>query len=262
MSRFERIAENLLPSIAYGDAAGLPVETRDAEYIRDMYGAIDRLMPTRENPFYKGLYSPGTWSDGTELSVAVAKGIVKAQGFDMGVIADEHVAMYDQAPQITKPNGQTIVRGWGQSTTGAVQRYMEGIPIEQCGTKDGAGKGVIMKMARLALWHIAMDTDKDKVYDDLDALTAFTHDSPVAQVATRVHFDILFYLSNRRFNVREFADVGYWPAIDHQQEIGGSNKELSQALSYLIDFPAPTTQDILENTDRKGFYVPQTLAMA
>ena len=52
MSRFERIAENLLPSIAYGDAAGLPVETRDAEYIRDMYGAIDRLMPTRENPFY------------------------------------------------------------------------------------------------------------------------------------------------------------------------------------------------------------------
>lgn len=120
MSRFERIAYNLLPAIAYGDAAGLPVETRSAEYIRNTHGTIDRLLPTAENPFYEGLYEAGTWSDDTELSIAVTRALIKANGFDIKTIADEHVAMYNQGLQITKPSGQVAIRGWGGSTTTAV----------------------------------------------------------------------------------------------------------------------------------------------
>ena len=41
--RFERAAKNLLPAIAYGDAAGLPVETRSAEYIEVNHGTICTL---------------------------------------------------------------------------------------------------------------------------------------------------------------------------------------------------------------------------
>ncbi|MCA0228669.1 ADP-ribosylglycohydrolase family protein [Patescibacteria group bacterium] len=262
MSRFERTAYHLLPAIAYGDAAGLPVETRSAEYIANTHGTIDRLLPTTENPFYKGLYEAGTWSDDTELSIAVARSLIKANGFDMRAIADEHVTMYGQALQITKPNGQTVVRGWGRSTTTAVQRYMEGVPIEQCGARDGAGNGIIMKMAPLALWHIALETDHDEVYRDLDSITTFTHGLPVARVASRVHFDMLSYLSTRRFDAREFTDFAYWSALDHQRDVEESGTDVSQALSYLIDCPQPTTQDILDHTDGKGFYVPQTLAMA
>jgi ADP-ribosyl-[dinitrogen reductase] hydrolase len=219
MSRFERTAYHLLPAIAYGDAAGLPVETRSAEYIANTHGTIDRLLPTTENPFYKGLYEAGTWSDDTELSIAVARSLIKANGFDMRAIADEHVTMYGQALQITKPNGQTVVRGWGRSTTTAVQRYMEGVPIEQCGARDGAGNGIIMKMAPLALWHIALETDHDEVYRDLDSITTFTHGLPVARVASRVHFDMLSYLSTRRFDAREFTDFAYWSALDHQRDV-------------------------------------------
>ena len=139
---------------------------------------------------------------------------------------------------------------------------MEGVPIEQCGTKDGVGNGIILKMAPLVLWHIACETAEDEVYRDLDTLTTFTHGSPVIRVASRVHFDMLSYLSTRRFDAREFADFAYWSALDHQRDVEESGIDVSQALSYLIDYPQPTAEDILVSTDGKGFYVPQTLAMA
>ena len=117
-------------------------------------------------------------------------------------------------------------------------------------------------MAPFALWHIALETDSDKVYPELDALTMFTHRSKVAEVATRVHFDMLSHISHSRFDGREFADFAYWSARDHEQHLGETSKDTSRAISYLIDYPRPSKKDILDYTDAKGFYVPQTLAMA
>ncbi len=203
------IGRNLLPAIAYGDAAGLPVETRDAAYIRDWYGSVNALLRTTENPFYKGEYEAGTWSDDTQLSLAVARSVIKANGFDMQALADEHVAAYGTTPQVTKENGQVVVRGWGRSTTLAVQRYMRGIPIEACGQKNSAGNGVVMKMAPLALLYIALETDKAEVYRHLDACTQFTHDSLVAKVASRVHYDALNYLVRHPLDQAEFGHHVY-----------------------------------------------------
>ncbi len=44
--------EQLLQAIAYGDAAGLPVETWTAKEIRQTYGWLDHLEETRVNPFF------------------------------------------------------------------------------------------------------------------------------------------------------------------------------------------------------------------
>lgn len=73
MSKIENIGEQLLPAIAYGDAAGLPVETMSRERIAETYGSIDHLLPATCNPFYIGEFTPGTWSDDTQLSMAVAR---------------------------------------------------------------------------------------------------------------------------------------------------------------------------------------------
>lgn len=260
-SAIDIIGRNLLPAIAYGDAAGLPVETRDAAYIRDWYGSVNALLRTTENPFYKGEYEAGTWSDDTQLSLAVARSVIKANGFDMQALADEHVAAYGTTPQVTKENGQVVVRGWGRSTTLAVQRYMRGIPIEACGQKNGAGNGVVMKMAPLALLYIALETDKAEAYRHLDACTQFTHDSLVAKVASRVHYDALNYLVRHPLDQAEFGHHVYSSAVYHEGVLNEGTHDTSTALQYLAKASELSTKDILEHTDGKGFYVPQTLSM-
>lgn len=118
----QRTGERLLPSIAYGDAAGLPVETMSADEIKVRFGRIDSLLPVTINPFYKGDFDAGTWSDDTQLSIVVAESLTASDGFDLHHMAYSHIDAYEQTPQITKPNGQMITRGWGGSTTRSVQR--------------------------------------------------------------------------------------------------------------------------------------------
>lgn len=257
-----RIGEDLLPAIAYGDAAGLPVETKSHAAIVEQHGTITELLPVNENPFFVGDFDTGTWSDDTQLSLAVALALVEGGEFDMRAIANEHAIAYHQTPQITKPTGQKIKRGWGGSTTKAVERYMAGTPIEECGVVDAAGNGVVMKMAPLAYWLIAHETPEREAYQILDSFTTFTHDSPVARVATRVHYDVLRHLES---SVRVLARLGgfaHTRALLHEQFTKDQSAHVSDSLAYLNSTRRVDTQSILTNTDGKGFYVPQTLAMA
>ncbi|MFZ1258645.1 MAG: ADP-ribosylglycohydrolase family protein [Candidatus Saccharimonas sp.] len=257
-----RVAELLLPAIAYGDAAGLPVETKSAAYIKTQYGRIHQLLPIQENPFYKGWYPAGTWSDDTQLSLAVAKALVGAGRFTLETIAEQHTAAYYETPQITNPDNQTIVNAWGKSTMSAVQRYMQQVPIECCGQPGGAGNGVIMKMAPLALLHIALDTPLNDAYRECDALTSFTHASSIARVATRVHLDTLTYLMSSPYLASEFASRAYESALYHQRDINTEDHRVSNALKYLTKPRDITTDEITTHTDGKGFIVSETLAMA
>lgn len=254
------IGEELLPAIAYGDAAGLPVETRSHNYIAGKYGRVSELLPVHENPFYTGEFGAGTWSDDTQLSMAVARALVRVGTFDMAAIADEHVAEYNNTPQVTKPGGQVVKRGWGGSTTHAVERYMAGAPWQECGEVNGAGNGVIMKLAPLAYWLIAHETDDEVAYRQLDEFTNFTHNSPVARVATRTHYDILKGLA-RGGQLHRLGEVAFAKSWLHEEAAGEAGHEVSRALHYL-SFGGVGTQDVLDCTDGKGFYVPQTLAMA
>lgn len=262
MNRIRRIGEQLLPAIAYGDAAGLPVETKSHQQIAAKYGVIDGLIASRENPFYMGEFTPGTWSDDTQLSMAVTRALVRAGRFDMRAIADEHVAEYNQTPQIVRESGQVVKRGWGGSTTRAVERYMAGVPVAECGEPAGAGNGVIMKLAPLAYWLITHSTADDQAYRQLDAFTAFTHGSFEARVATRVHYDMLLYLATEAYDTREFGALPYTSALWHEAQLDKHSNDVSHTLRYLMADDEQSTERILHHTDGKGFYVPETLAMA
>lgn len=100
-SRKENIynaACEVLPAIAYGDAAGLLVEGKPAEYIRERYGRITELQAPSDHPFFPGS-ARGTVSDDTQLSLAVAESLIRTGGFSIESLADEHVAAYRQAPR-------------------------------------------------------------------------------------------------------------------------------------------------------------------
>ncbi|MEO8691353.1 MAG: ADP-ribosylglycohydrolase family protein [Candidatus Saccharimonas sp.] len=262
MKKMSEIGKNLLPAIAYGDAAGLPVETRSQTQIIEQHGRISRLIPVTDNPMFGGEFGVGTWSDDTQLSMAVARALIRARGFDMAVIAKEHVTEYERTPQIVKPNGETTKRGWGGSTTRSIERYIAGTSVDQSGKLGGAGNGVLMKLAPLAYWLIASGIDSSESYDNLDKFTIFTHNSPIAQVATRTHFDALNYLAHNEYNATDFSDQTYRAALQHEATLGESSNVVSNAIQYLRQESDMTASTILAQTDGKGFYVPHTLAMA
>lgn len=253
-----RQGELLLPVIAYGDAAGLPVEAKTAQYIADTYGRISRLESPKENPYYVGEHPVGTWSDDTELSVAVAKALIRAQGFDIFAQADTHIEAFSETAYIDV-NGKVKKIGWGGSTTAAVRQLSEGVLPKFSGTKDGAGNGVLMKMAPLVFWQVATELSRQERYQQYDVLTTMTHDSPVARLTSRVHGDVLEYLMKTTYEKHRFLEF-LDEQVKYHEEVTGQRGVMSDLFGYLYG----NTDDasILSATDGKGFYAPETLAMA
>ncbi|MEO5948809.1 MAG: ADP-ribosylglycohydrolase family protein, partial [Candidatus Saccharimonas sp.] len=89
--KLRAVGERLIPSVAYGDAMGLPVETKSAAEIERRYDYIEHLIPPTDNPYYPGNFPAGTTSDDTQLSVGVTNALLAADGFDIQAQASEHL---------------------------------------------------------------------------------------------------------------------------------------------------------------------------
>lgn len=258
--KLRHIGEALIPSIAYGDAAGLPAETMSAAKIRHVFGHIERLQKPDHNPFYKGDFEAGTWSDDTQLSMVVAQSLIDADGFGLRSMARGHVDAYYETSQIIRSDGRAITRGWGGATTRSVERIMDGMSPLDSGERDGAGNGVIMKIAPLVYWQTARKIQLAERYRQYDALTTMTHDSPVARLATRVHGDVLGHLMENGYEHDAFLTCLFHSIREHERVC--HSHEVGNALWYLRQTNQFTTETILQETDGKGFYVSQTMAMA
>lgn len=220
MNNFEYTGDKLLTAVAYGDAAGLPVETKSAAYIAERYGKITQLLPPAENPFYTGNLPAGTWSDDTHLSLAVAKAIINANGFDLQSQAQSHIDAYHETPLVVSPNGKQTKQGWGGSTTRSVERIINGVSPHLAGEKDGAGNGILMKMSPLVFWQTVRGLNDTERYAQYDQLTTMTHDSDVARICTRVHGDTLHYLLTQEYEAKEFIESVVDCAIYHESLFG------------------------------------------
>ena len=269
MNRLKNTGEMLIPSVAYGDAAGLPVEAKSVNYIRKKHGKISALLPPIENPFYDTNLPAGTWSDDTQLTLAVANAIIRAQNFTIESQIQTHVAAYYETPEVTDRNGKVRRRGWGGSTTHSIERLIDGASPTLSGEVNGAGNGVLMKMSPLVLWQAGRGVSDDKRYEQYDQLTTMTHDSDVARLCTRLHGDTLIYLMNtgQDFNRDDFAQYIVASARDHEQRLG-MTMATSESLQFLGAGQDLSSDDILtqfENTTsgfKYGFYAPETLMIA
>lgn len=258
MATLQDKGEHLLPAIAYGDAAGLPFETKSAQEIAERYGRIDRLYPASENPYFTGSHAPGDWSDDTQLSSAVAEALISADGFDLAALADAHLKAYDATPDITNKRGETVKQGWGGSTVAAMERLKQGVAPWASGTLGGGGNGVLMKMAPLVFWQFARNVPERDRHRQYDELTSMTHDSDSARLTTRVHGDVLTHLIARSYDKpRLLAHLDDIISL-HEYETG-TNGQIRDLLAYLHG--NVTTESILMHTDGKGFDARQTLAM-
>lgn len=261
--RLSKIANELLPAIGYGDAAGLPVETKHADYIRAEYGEIQQLVPPRENPFYRGEYPAGSTSDDTQLSVVVAESLVGARDFSLQDLAERHVQAYHDTPRVQAPSGRIIVRGWGGSTTNSMERLAAGVEPSESGEQGGSGNGIIMKMAPLAVWQALADVDAPERQDQYDQFTTMTHDSDIARTTTRLHGEVLQVLAKGGASA-EMTEL----VTEYTSAMARDFPDEAAQIQRAVTRPCETFDELVERYAvgktgfKYGFYVPETLAIA
>jgi ADP-ribosyl-[dinitrogen reductase] hydrolase len=169
-----------------GDTLGKPVETWTPDRIQQTYGRLAEIKDPSHHKWFTG-QPAGTWTDDTQLTLAVAEGILKA-GLDMDAQKEVHVAAMRESTD-----------GWGGSTKHSVCRLANGAHWSKSGQAGsdvgkgtGAGNGVPMKVTPVGAW-IAMQPEPGTVMTqaldfiaDLSKMTHMTSISASAGMAMAV----------------------------------------------------------------------------
>ena len=167
---------------AIGDSLGMPVEGWSHEKIHQVLGRITAYVDPTGHRIHDGMQA-GSWTDDTQLTIAVAKALIEAGGIDMDVLALHHVMAY-----------KTNTAGWGGTTKEAMEKLANGLhwknsgvfaPRETApGMKEvkgrGFGNGVAMKAAPLGALVAATEFDEKTLPDLLAEFTAMTHRTSMA----------------------------------------------------------------------------------
>ncbi len=115
----------------------------------------------------------------TQLTLATIDALTESDGiFDMDAIARAHISAYKEER-----------RGWGKSTRGACERLTKGAGWNwtNSGDRDGAGNGVMMKIAPLGLWQTMAVEDIRPFVNKCIEYGKMTHLGTPAIVAGTLH---------------------------------------------------------------------------
>lgn len=158
----DRFAGALLGTFA-GDALGMPVENWPAQRIARTFGTLDHFYNAnvwlRGYAFiYGALLNPtgtlrapnhlplrrGTYTDDTQMMIAVAESLIDRQGFDGADMARQFAASFDPR------------RGYGRGTIAAVRLLEQGHAWDTVGARlfngtGSFGNGAAMRVAPVAL---------------------------------------------------------------------------------------------------------------
>ena len=200
--------EGLFIGTAIGDALGLPLETLTSTQISERFGKVRKILSPITNKYIgeKGARQ-GMISDDTQLTLAVARGLIAQAGVPLEKILDAIAAEHVEALKAT-----TV--GWGKTTEEAVKKLSSGIHWKDSGTPGGPnagkGNGVVMKIAPLAAFAISRGYSLAQTLALVDSLCKMTHNSPLAIASARAHVAALHYvlLTDRdHFSPQEFVDT-------------------------------------------------------
>lgn len=170
--------------LAVGDAMGYPAEFRSREQIlREIGpdGITDFIRchdPRFSRPFIVGKeHPPGTYTDDTQMSLAVAEGLLAAgEGtLDeiMGEIGDRFVR-WSESPDNDRAPGQTCMTGCANLRRGA--------PWREAGVKSSKGCGSAMRVGPIGLYY-ANDLNRMLEVARASSLLTHGHDAAVEGAA-------------------------------------------------------------------------------
>lgn len=231
--------------IAIGDALGMPVEMKSAAYIREKYGRIETYQDPGDHKYFKG-WKPGSWTDDTALTLAVADALVEAGRLDMNTQVKTHVQSIEEE------------RGWGASTREAILRLKNGVHWSESGKTDipgrGVGNGVAMKVAPLGAlkncWEI----------EDIVHLTKMTHDTGMAVSSALAHIAAIHICLKESELPKDFVDqvVRFSAAGRLFPSFGEPKDDLTKRLLLLKKHEEYTPDRIVEEF-KGGSYVFESL---
>ena len=232
------IHPRLIEAIAYGDARGLPYETRTREEIRLLGGvAAGLIAPDAHSDFEDFVgYPIGTWSDDTQHACVVAESLAAKGRYDLR----------DIAFRLKRESKHAL--GWGKTTKKAVARIRATMTNEELATngeKVGQGCGPLMRSAPLALYaSMRQPQDVDRIaYEN----AGLTHASPENAVSTVVHHRLIDYLVRAEGDPNAETFIEYaidWSVVSEQQHgaephLSGQLKKMylagSEDVAYLED---------------------------
>jgi ADP-ribosylglycohydrolase len=164
--------------LAVGDALGYPAEFRSREQLLREIGPdgiedFVRLQDPRfSRPFIVGRdHPPGSVTDDTQMSVAVAEGLLAAGGGDLDAMMSavgRAFVRWSGSPDNDRSPGQTCMT--------ACARLRKGVPWREAGVADSKGCGSAMRVAPIGLFF----QDPDRVLEVARASSLLTHGHPAA----------------------------------------------------------------------------------
>jgi ADP-ribosylglycohydrolase len=154
--------------LATGDSVGYPVEFMTNEEKRDM-GGSEMIYHTGN----VGDHPKGVYSDDTQMSIAVANGLLRSETTNvdeiMYHIGREFVTWYDSEDNDRAP---------GNTCMGGVRNIKDGLDWRISGIDGGNGCGAAMRSAPIGL---AFYNDLDKLKEIASASAVCTHNSKSAE---------------------------------------------------------------------------------
>ncbi len=161
----------MILGIAIGDALGMPVETWNEDRIKAAHPDGVRDYVSAEGHKWFDGRKPGTWTDDTQLTMAVCEAIMKNDCFDMDEVARNHVEAFKNPA------------GWGSTTKEAIQRIRDGVHWTNSASESspqkvrGMGNGVPMKISPLGAFHAARRVGWKKACAECAMFAQMTHDT-------------------------------------------------------------------------------------
>lgn len=179
--------------LAIGDALGFPVEFFDLEEIKRQRGSqgVQDFEP------YCGLKA-GTYTDDTEMSLAVARGLLKTQDVKATEIVIEDICKefieWGKNCNLCRSPGKTCLRG--------VENLVKGVSWQKSGIKDMKGCGAAMRSAPIGLVY---HNDLAGLVKITDAVSRATHAHPTG-IAAGIGTAGLVYLALDSCKLEDIAD--------------------------------------------------------
>lgn len=164
------LVEGVVLGTAVGDALGLPFETQSAEQIRLNHGRVTTFIGGGHRDFSDA--PPGTWSDDTQLTLAILDSLSSQQNFSIESIANRHIESLNESGA-----------GWGKSTRDSILRYAESGDWQTSGKASqysGVGNGIAMKISPMGLYAASNEIPAEILDQQIADISRLTHPTSLA----------------------------------------------------------------------------------
>lgn len=254
----ERV-QGALMGVLLGDALGQPVETMIPEAILAATGGrgITTFHPAIQTRFEDGAeLMAGDTTDDWQLTETVARALIKMGDYDQTAMAMGHILAYRKS-----------TRGWGGTTRQAISeriRYLEtsgkeGLdlttPVEKAASGKGAGSGIAMKVAPLAVFEAIRSNGPiryERLYQDVKQLALLTHPDPRAALTAyalaigiaepflepitgpsrvKVLENIIALVQYAEINERLASDQGVTARLVHLEKMLGNAERIAEEIT-------------------------------